>query len=132
MLGRIALAVAMLTLVAGVLDAAYAAAGGPTDATTVPEAVPVPGDGLQCGKDRWGVKTLSDPEAGAVNLLAQDTTVIDLGDKPKPGVPIGYKLPRLPAGHQAYTIRQNWSRRPARKTGTSTSLSQTSSVLTGQ
>jgi hypothetical protein len=106
-IGLLALALAALTLVGGMLTAAYAAAGTPShvEGATEPTLVPVADHGRECGKDRWDVKTLSDPDARAVNLHAQNTTVAALGDEPKPGVPIGGKLSRLVAEHRTYTVR---------------------------
>jgi hypothetical protein len=38
--------------------------------------------GLMCGEERWSVKTLSDPDAGRVNLTPIATTIGDLTSHP--------------------------------------------------
>ncbi len=55
-----------------------------------PTATPA---GLVCGLTRWGVKTLSDPSAGAVDLAPRATTVDRLGSIPAPT--ITERTPRL-------------------------------------
>lgn len=107
--GALALLLATLTLFSGLLTAAYAASDSPpARASSGPASVSVagPGGGRKCGTDRWPVKTLSDPEAGAVNLKPKHATVSALGDLPQPDVPIGGKLARLSGiEHRTFTIR---------------------------
>ncbi len=58
---------------------------------------------LQCGEERWAVKTLSDPSATAVNFAPQASTVDGLRALLKPSV--GQNTPRIsPNEFQAYTI----------------------------
>jgi hypothetical protein len=42
---------------------------------------------LACGRERWDVKTLTDPDASQVNLVPQVATVADLIDLPAPAQP---------------------------------------------
>jgi hypothetical protein len=44
---------------------------------------------LACGRERWDVKTLTDPDASQVNLTPQVATVADLIDLPAPVQPTG-------------------------------------------
>ncbi len=51
---------------------------GPAPAPTTPAPT------TSCGEERWSIKTLSDPDVGAVNFNPQDTTVDTLRSLPKP------------------------------------------------
>jgi hypothetical protein len=53
---------------------------------------------LQCGEERWGVKTLSDARAHLVDFDPQPATVNGLGQKPRPV--IGTDTPRSPGPEQ--------------------------------
>lgn len=52
--------------------------------TVTPTPTPTPVASIQCGVERWSVKTLSDPDASAVNFSPVDTSVADLRALPKP------------------------------------------------
>lgn len=57
----------------------------------------------QCGTERWGVKTLTDPEAERVDLTPSRATVEQLSALP---VPAGFNrdAARLPPEFQSYTV----------------------------
>ncbi len=57
----------------------------------------------QCGVERWAVKTLTDPEAGQVNLAPKPATVEGLAVLPVPGG-FGRDAKRLEPEFQAYTV----------------------------
>jgi hypothetical protein len=57
----------------------------------------------QCGTERWAIKTLTDPEAGQVNLAPKPTTVEELAGLPVPGG-FGRNAERLAPELQAYTV----------------------------
>jgi RyR domain len=53
-----------------------------------PELIAAITAALACGKERWNIKTLTDPEATRVNLSPQPAAVADLIDLPAPVQPI--------------------------------------------
>ncbi len=57
----------------------------------------------QCGVERWAVKTLTDPEAGQVNLVPKPATVEELAVLPVPDG-FGRDAARLKPEFQAYTV----------------------------
>lgn len=82
--------IAGLLLAAAVLVGLYYA-----DRWTEPRPAPPIVCGERCGKERWEVKTLSDPDSSAVNFSPQDTTVAWLVslDAPRPLPPHGRVAP---------------------------------------
>lgn len=57
----------------------------------------------QCGIERWAVKTLTDPEAGQVNLVPKLATVEELAALPVPAE-FGRDAERLEPELQVYTV----------------------------
>jgi hypothetical protein len=57
----------------------------------------------RCGVERWAVKTLSDPDAGTVNLVAKHATVVGLNALPAPTLPDD-STTRLPSERQAFRL----------------------------
>jgi hypothetical protein len=85
-----------------VLTAALIGAGaGAIVAPRASSTVDAPGAHVACGTERWAVKTLSDPDAGLVNLTPKSTTIAYLRTLAAPS-----SLParRLPPEFQAYRV----------------------------
>jgi hypothetical protein len=57
----------------------------------------------RCGVERWPVKTLTDPAARTVNLVARPATVAGMNALPAPKLPSN-NTTRLPSERQAYRI----------------------------
>jgi hypothetical protein len=57
----------------------------------------------RCGVERWAVKTLTDPAARTVNLVARPATVAGMNALPAPTLPSN-NTTRLPSERQAYRI----------------------------
>lgn len=60
----------------------------PSQDTRTPELIAAITRALTCGRERWDVKTLKDPDAAQVNLTPQTATVADLIHLPAPIMPI--------------------------------------------
>ena len=57
----------------------------------------------RCGVERWAVKTLSDPDAGTVDLVAKSTTVAGMNLLLAPSLPDDNST-RLPSERQAFRV----------------------------
>jgi hypothetical protein len=57
----------------------------------------------RCGVERWAVKTLSDPNADAVDLVAKHATVAGMNALPAPTLPDDNST-RLPSERQAFRV----------------------------
>jgi hypothetical protein len=66
--------------------AASPAPAGSDFASPAASIVPPGGSGLTCGRARWAVKTLSDPQALAVNFTPQKSSIAELRTLPAPKV----------------------------------------------
>jgi hypothetical protein len=57
----------------------------------------------RCGVERWAVKTLTDPAAKSVDLVARRATVAGMNALPAPALPSD-NTTRLPTERQAYRV----------------------------
>lgn len=57
-----------------------------------------------CGRERWDVKTLTDPAASSVNLAPQISSVAQLAQTPPSSATYGPDMPRQPAEERSYTV----------------------------
>jgi hypothetical protein len=63
----------------------------------------------RCGVERWAVKTLTDPAAKSVNLVARRATVAGMNALPAPTLPSD-NTTRLPSERQAYRVTATLAR----------------------
>ena len=71
-------------------------------ATVLSEASAPTSSGVRCGKERWSVKTLTDPDASSVDLTPIPSTITALGSVAAPAS--HSDLPRQPQEENTYTV----------------------------
>jgi hypothetical protein len=78
--------------------------GGPFNRAYITSVdAPQPVSARACGRERWDVKTLTDPAASQVNLTPIPSTVETLCALPVPGI-IEFGTPRLAQEMRTYTV----------------------------
>jgi hypothetical protein len=72
-------------------------------AAVLSEASAPTSSGVRCGKERWSVKTLKDPDASKVDFTPIPSTITALGSVAAPAS--GTDLPRQPQEENTYTVK---------------------------